>query len=46
MKDNEETQLVEDIPEVIPDEDTHLFIFGNLKIIEKETGEIVINKRF
>lgn len=46
MKDTEEPALKEEVPNVIPDEDTHLFIFGNLRIIEKETGEELVNKRF
>lgn len=27
------------------DENMHLFVYGNLKIIDKETGEILVNKR-
>lgn len=26
------------------DETMHLFVYGNLKIIDKETGEILVNK--
>ena len=28
------------------DENMHLFVYGNLKIIDKETGQIIVNKPF
>ena len=30
----------------ISDENMHLFVYGNLKIIDKETGEVLINTPF
>lgn len=30
----------------ISDEDMHLFVYGNIKIVDKETGEILVNKPF
>jgi hypothetical protein len=30
----------------LPDENMHLFVYGNLKIIDKETGEVLVNKPF
>lgn len=30
----------------ISDENMHLFVYGNLKIIDKDTGELLINKPF
>ena len=32
------------IPKV--DENMHLMVYGNIKIIDKETKEILVNKRF
>jgi hypothetical protein len=28
----------------IPDENGNLFLFANLKIIDKDTGEVLVNK--
>jgi hypothetical protein len=30
----------------IPDETTHLFVFGNIKVIDVRTKEVLVNKRF
>lgn len=30
----------------LPDETTPVMIFGNLKIIDKETNKVLVNKRF
>jgi hypothetical protein len=32
------------VQEEIPDETGHLFLYANLKITDKDTGEIIINK--
>lgn len=29
-----------------PDETTHLFVFGNVKVIDVRTKEVLVNKRF
>lgn len=46
MDDHKEKQPDNPELDILPDENTHLFIYGNLKIVEKETGEVLINKRF
>ena len=28
------------------DETMHLFVYGNIKIVDKETGEVLVNKPF
>lgn len=35
-----------DVKKDSPDETTPVMIFGNLKIIDKDTGKILVNKRF
>ena len=35
-----------DTPEQLPDDTTHLFVFGNVKVIDVKTKEVLVNKRF
>lgn len=50
MTDKEETskEAVEDNTneKTIPDENMHLFVYGNLLIKDAETGETLVNKSF
>ena len=43
MDDNKEVEPVEDSN---IDENMNLFVFGNIKIKDIETGEILVNLRF
>jgi len=33
-------------PQQLPDEDMHLFVYGSLRIIDVETGTVLVNKSF
>ena len=48
MQDNEDTNKVISTPVNTDniDENMSLFIYGNIKIRDVETGEILINQRF
>lgn len=43
---NEENKKSQPTDKNETDENTHLFVYGNLKIIDKDTGEILVNKPF
>lgn len=45
-KNNKETKQISSKDSTISDEDMHLFVYGNLKIIDKETGEVLVNQPF
>jgi hypothetical protein len=46
-KDNITEQNVDNIDDgTIPDEQMHLFVYGNILIKDPESGDILVNKSF
>lgn len=44
--EKESDQIMDTKEKEKADETTHLFIFGNIKIVDKITGEVLVNKPF
>ena len=45
-EESKETAEAETNEKAIPDENMHLFVYGNLLIKDAETGETLVNKSF
>lgn len=46
-KDNNAEQNVDEIKDdVLPDEQMHLFVYGNIMIKDPDSGDILVNKSF
>ncbi len=43
--DKNQTETADD-QETLPDENMNLFIYGNIKIRDLDTGELLVNMRF
>lgn len=50
VEDNKNENIEENAADIedstIPDEQMHLFVYGNILIKDPESGDILVNKRF